>query len=58
MKDKPVNLPASVLSRLRNVARAKNTDYQLILRRYAIRGCFRLYQLELSEHNAASRHHL
>lgn len=36
MKDKPANLPASVLARLRNVARAKNSDYQLILRRYAI----------------------
>ena len=46
MKDKPVNLPASVLSRLRNVARAKNTDYQLILRRYAIERL--LYRLSIS----------
>jgi len=36
MKGKPTNLSASVLARLRNVAREKNTDYQLILRRYAI----------------------
>ncbi len=36
MKGKPANLTASVLARLRNVAREKNTDYQLILRRYAI----------------------
>jgi len=36
MKDKPANIPASVLARLRNVAREKGTDYQLILRRYAI----------------------
>lgn len=36
MKDKPANLPASVLARLRNLAREKGTDYQLILRRYAL----------------------
>lgn len=36
MKDKPVNLAASVRARLRNVARERSTDYQLILRRYAI----------------------
>jgi len=36
MKDKPANIPASVLARLRNVAREKGTDYQLILRRYTI----------------------
>lgn len=36
MKDKPTNLSASVLARLRNVAREKKTDYQLILRRYAV----------------------
>lgn len=46
MKDKPVNLPASVLARLRNVARAKNTDYQLILRHYAIERL--LYRLSIS----------
>jgi len=34
--DKPANLPASILARLRNVAREKQMDYQLILRRYAI----------------------
>ena len=36
MKDKPANVHASVIARLRRVARAKNSDYQLILRRYAI----------------------
>lgn len=36
MKDKPANRPASVLARLRNVAKKRSTDYQLILRRYAI----------------------
>ncbi len=36
MKGKSTNLSASALARLRNVAREKNTDYQLILRRYAI----------------------
>jgi len=36
MKDKPTNLPASVLARLRTVAHEKGTDYQLILRRYAL----------------------
>ncbi len=46
MKDKPVNLPASVLAKLRNVARAKNTNYQLILRRYAIERL--LYRLSIS----------
>ena len=46
MKDKPANLPASILARLRNVARAKNTDYQLILRRYAIERL--LYRLSIS----------
>lgn len=48
MKDKPANLTASVLARLRNVARAKNTDYQFILRRYAIERL--LYRLSISEH--------
>lgn len=36
MKDKPTNLPASVAARLRNVARAKNSGLEFILRRYAI----------------------
>lgn len=35
-EDRPTNLPASILARLRNVAQEKGTDYQLILRRYAI----------------------
>lgn len=46
MKDKPTNLRASVLARLRNVARAKNSDYQLVLRRYAIERL--LYRLSIS----------
>lgn len=48
MKDKPTNLPASVLARLRNVAREKHTDYQLILRRYAIERL--LHRLSISPH--------
>jgi predicted nucleotidyltransferase component of viral defense system len=48
MKDRPANLPASVLARLRNVAREKRTDYQLILRRYAIERL--LYRLSISPH--------
>lgn len=48
MKDRPANLPASVLARLRNVAREKQTDYQLILRRYAIERL--LYRLSISPH--------
>ncbi|MGN1285214.1 MAG: nucleotidyl transferase AbiEii/AbiGii toxin family protein [Bradyrhizobium sp.] len=43
MKDEPANLPASILARLRNVARERRADPQLILRRYAIeRLLFRL----------------
>jgi predicted nucleotidyltransferase component of viral defense system len=48
MKRKPTNLPASVLARLRNVAREKNTDYQLILRRYAIERL--LHRLSISQY--------
>ncbi|MBX3576146.1 MAG: nucleotidyl transferase AbiEii/AbiGii toxin family protein [Rhizobiaceae bacterium] len=48
MKDRPANLPASVLARLRNVGREKQTDYQLILRRYAIERL--LYRLSISPH--------
>ena len=48
MKGKPTNLSASVLARLRNVAREKNTDYQLILRRYAIERL--LHRLSISPH--------
>lgn len=48
MKDRPANLTASVLARLRNVAREKRTDYQLILRRYAIERL--LYRLSISPH--------
>jgi hypothetical protein len=46
MKDNPANLRTSVLARLRNVAQAKNSDYQLILRRYAIERL--LYRLSIS----------
>jgi len=48
MRNRPANLAASVLARLRNTARAKNTDYQLILRRYAIERL--LYRLSISSH--------
>jgi hypothetical protein len=48
MKARPANLPASVLARLRNVAREKQADYQLILRRYAIERL--LYRLSISPH--------
>lgn len=48
MKDEPVNLPASVLARLRNIAREKHADHQLILRRYAIEGL--LHRLCASPH--------
>lgn len=48
MKDKPANLHASVLALLRNLARAKNSDYQLILRRYAIERL--LHRLSISPH--------
>lgn len=48
MKDRPANLPASVLARLRNIAREKETDYQLILRRYAIERL--LHRLSISPH--------
>lgn len=49
MKDEGPNLPASVLARLRNAARAMNTDYQLILRRYAIERL--LHRLSRSAHS-------
>ncbi|OHV89926.1 hypothetical protein ORS3428_29410 [Mesorhizobium sp. ORS 3428] len=48
MKDRPANLPASILARLRNIARSKQTDNQLILRRYAIERL--LYRLSISPH--------
>ncbi|MDX8507232.1 nucleotidyl transferase AbiEii/AbiGii toxin family protein [Mesorhizobium captivum] len=48
MKDRPANLPASILARLRNIARDKQTDNQLILRRYAIERL--LYRLSISPH--------
>src|SRR3989338_6592456 len=36
MKDRPANLPASISARLRNIARAKQANPELILRRYAL----------------------
>ena len=48
MKGKPANPTASTLTRLRNVARQKNTDFQLILRRYAVERL--LYRLSVSPH--------
>lgn len=46
MTRKPVNLPASVATRLRNIAAAKTTDLALIYRRYAIERL--LYRLSVS----------
>jgi len=46
MTRKPVNLPASVATRLRNIADARQTDVALILRRYAIERL--LYRLSVS----------
>ena len=46
MTRKPVNLPASVATRLRNIADTRQTDVALILRRYAIERL--LYRLSVS----------
>jgi predicted nucleotidyltransferase component of viral defense system len=48
MTRKPVNLPASVMGRLQNIAREKQTNPQLILRRYALERL--LYRLSMSAH--------
>lgn len=48
MRDKPVNLQASVAARLRNVARDRKADFELVLRRYAIERL--LYRLSQSPH--------
>jgi hypothetical protein len=48
MRDKPVNLQASVAARLRNIARDRKADFELVLRRYAIERL--LYRLTLSPH--------
>lgn len=48
MRNKPVNLQASVTARLRNIARDKKVDFELVLRRYAIERL--LYRLSLSPH--------
>jgi hypothetical protein len=48
MRNKPVNLEASVMARLRNIARDRQASVELILRRYAIERM--LYRLSLSPH--------
>lgn len=48
MKAKPSNLPASINARLRNLARGKNTNLELLLRRYALERL--LLRLSLSPH--------
>lgn len=48
MKNKTVNLQASVAARLRNIARDRKTNFELVLRRYAIERL--LYRLNLSPH--------
>jgi predicted nucleotidyltransferase component of viral defense system len=47
MTRKPVNLPASVATRLRNVAMTKGIDLAFVLRRYAIERL--LYRLSVSD---------
>src|SRR5262249_11285933 len=47
-KGKPSNLPASVIGRLRNLAREKNANLELMLRRYALERL--LHRLSLSPH--------
>jgi hypothetical protein len=46
MRNKPVNLQASVAARLRNIARDKKSTFELVLRRYAIERL--LYRLSVS----------
>jgi Nucleotidyl transferase AbiEii toxin, Type IV TA system len=48
MKDKPVNLEASITARLRNIARDRKANFELVLRRYAIERL--LYRLSVSPH--------
>jgi len=48
MKDRPTNLPASVGARLRNLARERGMNLELILRRYALERL--LLRLSLSPH--------
>ena len=48
MTRKPVNLPASVATRLRNLAAARKTDMAFVFRRYAIERL--LYRLSVSDH--------
>ncbi len=48
MKDKPANVPASAAARLRNVARSKNTSFDIVLKRYGLEGLIR--RLSASPH--------
>jgi predicted nucleotidyltransferase component of viral defense system len=48
MKDRPVNLPASIGARLRNIARERHSNLELIPRRYALERL--LLRLSLSRH--------
>jgi hypothetical protein len=48
MKDRLTNLPASIGARLRNLARERDTNLELILRRYALERL--LLRLSLSPH--------
>ena len=48
MARKPVNLPASVATRLRNLAAVRKTDMAFVFRRYAIERL--LYRLSVSDH--------
>jgi len=45
------NMPASVLQRLYNLARARGDDYNLLLTRYAVERL--LYRLSLSHHGGS-----
>ncbi len=50
MKKDPVNIPASILSRLLNYSRDQKTDYQSLLNKYiAERFLYRLGQTEYKE---------
>ncbi len=49
MKGKPGNLPASIAARLRALAHEKNTNLELLLRRYALERL--LLRLSLSSHH-------
>ena len=48
MTRKPVNLPASIATRLRNLAAVRKTDMAFVFRRYAIERL--LYRLSVSDY--------